>query len=115
MARRTILALSVLLVCALTALSGTNSGTTAATDQQEGAANAAGQAANAQPQGGQVADKDKVKPKRPIQMTITTKGSDYEPRSRYKVGDKVMVEVTMTNTGAEPLEVGIGNSYFQDR
>jgi hypothetical protein len=117
MARRTILALSVLLVCALTALSGTNAWKTAAADPQEGAPNAAQQAADAQPQGGQDADKDKekVKPKRPIQMTITAKGSDYEPKSRYKVGDKVMVEVTMTNTGAEPLEVSIGNSYFQDR
>jgi len=117
MAGRTILALSVLLVCALTALSGTNAWKTTAADPQEGAPNAAQQAADAQPQGGQdpEKDKDKVKPKRPIQMTIMTKGSDYEPRSRYKVGDKVIVEVMMTNTGAEPLEVGIGNSYFQDR
>jgi hypothetical protein len=115
MARRTILALSVLFLCALTALSGTNVGKTTAADPQAGASDAAQQAAGTQPQGGQDADKDKVKPKRPIQMTIVTKGSDYEPRSRYKVGDKVLVEVTMTNTGAEPLEVGIGNSYFQDR
>ncbi|HEX8499736.1 MAG TPA: hypothetical protein VF659_04025 [Pyrinomonadaceae bacterium] len=106
MARRTIIALSVLFVCALTALSGANVGRTTAAPQQGN---------DARPQGGQGADKDKVRPKRPIQMTITTKGSNYEPKSLYKAGDRVLVEVTMTNTGAEPLEVGIGNSYFQDR
>ncbi|MBA3804563.1 MAG: hypothetical protein H0X14_02460 [Acidobacteria bacterium] len=114
MPRRTILALSVLLVCALTALSGTNAGKTATADPQE-SINTPPQANNAQPQGGQDVEKDKVKPKRSIQMTIMTKGSNYEPKSRYKVGDKVLIEVTMTNTGAEPLEVGIGNSYFQNR
>jgi hypothetical protein len=110
-----ILQLSVLLVCALTALSGTNvfEITTAAPQKEH--ANAPQQANKIQPQDAKDADKDKVKPKRPIQMTITTKGSNYEPKSRYKVGDKILIEVTMTNTGTEPLDVGIGNSYFQDR
>jgi len=114
MARRTILALSVLLACALTVLSGTRAARTAVADPQ-GASDAPQQVNNGQPQGGAGEDKDKVKPKRPIQMSIATKGSNYEPKSLYKVGDKVLIEVTMTNTGAESLEVGIGNSYFQDR
>lgn len=117
MVSRRILALSSLLVCALTALSGTNVVATMTADTQGGAVNAPQQANNGQPQDGQDAEKDKVKPKpkRPIGLTIITKGSNYEPKSRYKVGDKVLIEVTMTNTATEPLEVSIGNSSFQDR
>jgi hypothetical protein len=109
-----ILALSALLVCALTVLSGTQAAKTTGADPQ-GAPNTPQQSDNAQPQGGPDKDKDKAMPKRPIRMTIATRGDNYEPKSRYKPGDKVLIEVSMTNTGSEPLEVGIGNSYFQDR
>lgn len=115
MARKMILVLSALLICALTALSGTKVVDIITTHPHGEHANAPQHGNNIQPQDTKDVDKEKVKPKRPIQMTITTKGSNYEPKSRYKAGDKVLVEVVMINTGTEPLEVGIGNSYFQDR
>jgi len=104
---------AVLFVCALTAVSGSRLITTTAAGEQGGGGNAAQQQNNGQNAGGQGAEKALVK--RPIVMTIATKGSNYEPKSRYKVGDMVLIEVTMTNKGTEPLEISIGNSYFQDR
>jgi hypothetical protein len=124
MTRRTILGLAVLLVCALTAVSGAGLIRTPSAGEQVGGGNATqppnnGQAGGStQQNNGQNAGDlgpEKALVKRPIVMTIATKGSNFEPKDRYKVGDKVLVEVTMTNMGAEPLEVSIGNSYFQDR
>lgn len=113
MTRRTVFALAILLVCAIRATCGSGLIKTTNVGAQGGAGGGAQQQNNDQNTGGQSAERVLVK--RPIVITIATKGDNYEPKTRYKLGDKVLVEVTMTNTSTEPLEGSIGNSYFQDR
>lgn len=51
-----------------------------------------------------------------IQVRITTGGGLFgPPTSRYRVGDRVPVSITMTNNSDQPVEVCDSDTIYQDR
>lgn len=51
-----------------------------------------------------------------IKVSITTGGSLFgPPKGRYRVGERVPVSITMTNTSDEPAQVCVSGSLYQDR
>jgi hypothetical protein len=53
---------------------------------------------------------------RAIKVSITTGGGLFgPPRDRYRVGQRVPVSITMTNTSDQPVEVCNSGTVYQDR
>jgi hypothetical protein len=51
-----------------------------------------------------------------IKITIATGGGPYRPaKDTYRVGERVPVVITMTNTGTEPVYVCESGTLYQDR
>ncbi len=51
----------------------------------------------------------------PIQVRITTGGGLFGPViDRYRVGDRVPVSITMTNTSDQPVEICDSDTLYQD-
>lgn len=51
-----------------------------------------------------------------IKITIATGGGPYRPaKDTYRVGERVLVVITMTNTGTEPVYVCESGTLYQDR
>jgi hypothetical protein len=52
----------------------------------------------------------------PIKITIATGGGPYRPaKDTYRVGERIPVVITMTNTGTEPVYVCESGTLYQDR
>jgi hypothetical protein len=52
----------------------------------------------------------------PIKVSITTGGSLFgPPRDQYRVGQRVPVSITMTNTSDETAQICISGSLYQNR
>ena len=72
-----------------------------------GALRAAPQDGGAQPPGGQQGA---------VKVSITTGGGLFgPPKDRYRVGERIPVVITMTNTGGEPVYVCDSSTLYQDR
>jgi hypothetical protein len=53
---------------------------------------------------------------RAIKVSITTGGSLFgPPKSLYRVGQRVPVSITMTNTSDQPVQVCVSGTLYQDR
>jgi hypothetical protein len=53
---------------------------------------------------------------RTIKVSITTGGSLFgPPKNLYRVGQRVPVSITMTNTSDQPVQVCVSGSLYQDR
>jgi hypothetical protein len=51
-----------------------------------------------------------------IKLSIATGGGPYRPaKDTYRVGERVPVVITMTNTGTEPVYVCESGAFYQDR
>jgi hypothetical protein len=51
-----------------------------------------------------------------IKVSITTGGSLFgPPKNLYRVGQRVPVSITMTNTSDQPVQVCVSGSLYQDR
>ena len=51
-----------------------------------------------------------------IKITIATGGGPYRPaQDTYRVGERIPVVITMTNTGTEPVYVCESGTLYQDR
>jgi hypothetical protein len=51
-----------------------------------------------------------------IKITIATGGGPYRPaKDTYRVGERIPVVITMTNTGTEPVYVCESGTLYQDR
>jgi hypothetical protein len=51
-----------------------------------------------------------------VKVTITTGGGLFGPaRDRYRVGQRVPVVITMTDTGSDPVPVCVSGSLYQDQ
>jgi hypothetical protein len=51
-----------------------------------------------------------------IKISIATGGGPYEPaKDTYRVGERIPVVITMTNTGSEPVYVCESGALYQDR
>ena len=51
-----------------------------------------------------------------IKITIATGGGPYRPaKDTYRVGERIPVVITMTNTGTEPVYVCESGTIYQDR
>jgi hypothetical protein len=55
-----------------------------------------------------------VKPEPTIKMKIATVGPLGLPRDHFRVGEELLVEITMTNTSNEPVYVCVSNPLYQD-
>src|SRR6266849_2051015 len=54
--------------------------------------------------------------RRQIRVSISTGGGPYRPaKDTYRVGERVPVVITMTNTGSEPVYVCESSTLYQDR
>ena len=54
--------------------------------------------------------------RRQIKISIATGGEPYPPaKDTYRVGERVPVVITMTNTGSEPVYVCESGTLYQDR
>src|SRR5229473_7017793 len=54
--------------------------------------------------------------RRQIKISIATGGGPYRPaKGTYRVGKRVPVVITMTNTGSEPVYVCESGALYQDR
>ncbi|MCA1568532.1 MAG: hypothetical protein LC803_23360 [Acidobacteria bacterium] len=65
-------------------------------------------------------DQKDEKKVRNIQLTIvpvvySRKDNGYIASTKFKVGERVIVKLSMLNTSAEPLEVATGDAYLQHR
>lgn len=57
-----------------------------------------------------------TKQERAIKVSITTGGGLFGPPQRsYRVGQRVPVSITMTNTSDDPLQVCVSGTLYQDR
>jgi hypothetical protein len=71
-------------------------------------------AANAPQKDGQSVQPDKRE--HTVQLTITPiKADAVTPTEQFKVGAKVIIQVSMTNTATEPTEVAEDDDYFHYR
>jgi hypothetical protein len=53
---------------------------------------------------------------RAIKVSITTGGGLFGPlQDRYRVGQRVPVSITMTNTSDQPVQVCVSGTLYQDR
>jgi hypothetical protein len=51
-----------------------------------------------------------------VKVTITTGGSLFGPvRNRYRVGQRIPVVITMTDTGSDPVPVCVSGTLYQDQ
>ena len=51
-----------------------------------------------------------------IKISIATGGEPYQPvKDTYRVGERIQVVITMTNTGNEPIYVCESGTLYQDR
>ena len=54
--------------------------------------------------------------RRQIRVSISTGGGPYRPaKDTYRVGERVPVVITMTNTGSQPVYVCESGALYQDR
>ena len=60
-------------------------------------------------------DEERVLPRRPIELRIVTIGADGKPKEQFRLGEKVLLELWMTNRGTDPLGVEMGRPFFQNR
>src|SRR5205807_2398790 len=51
-----------------------------------------------------------------IKISIATGGGPYRPaKNAYRVGERVPIVITMTNTGSQPVYVCESGTLYQDR
>ena len=55
-----------------------------------------------------------VKPQPPIQLTITAGTEIGETRDRFKVGESILITLTMTNTATNPQNVCLSSNLYQN-
>jgi hypothetical protein len=51
---------------------------------------------------------------KPVQLTITAGSAIGESRDRFKVGDPILITLTMTNTGTDPQNVCLSSNLYQN-
>src|SRR5215813_5014134 len=51
----------------------------------------------------------------PMQLTITAGSEIGESKDRFKVGDAILITLTMTNTATDPQNVCLSSNLYQNR
>ena len=50
----------------------------------------------------------------PLQLKITAGTEVGEPKDRFKVGESILITLTMTNTGSDPQNVCLSSNLYQN-